>query len=175
MGYTVRGHKELDITKLRTRRRTMDEKDAGVTQRMESRIPGTKTLGQKMQIHWNGWKMPFSSPLHILSSLCLNLRYVHLTWHLFLFTLSPPSLSLSPSLSHCVSIKILFSFTWENFSSHIRENNSQQLQTYALSDLKWRKTSLPPPIRRFHAMSPTSLDAMCPPFGWVTVMWWQRV
>ena len=51
MGYTVRGHKELDITKLRTRRRTMNEKDAGVTQRMESRIPGTKTLGQKMQIH----------------------------------------------------------------------------------------------------------------------------
>ena len=47
------GLQELDTTKLRTRR-TMDEKDAGGTHRMESRIPGTITLGQKMQTHWNG-------------------------------------------------------------------------------------------------------------------------
>jgi hypothetical protein len=44
------GLQELDTTKLRTRR-TMDEKDAGVTHRMESRIPGTIILGQKMQTH----------------------------------------------------------------------------------------------------------------------------
>ena len=54
LGYTSMGLQELDTTKLRTRRRTMDEKDAGVTHRMESRIPGTITLGQKMQTHWNG-------------------------------------------------------------------------------------------------------------------------
>jgi len=115
------------------------------------------------------------SPL-LSSPPCVKISdmFISLDTSFFLLSL----LLLSLSLSHCVSIKIPFSFTWENFSPHIRENNSQQLQTYTFGDLKWRKwrkTILPPPNRRFHAMSPVSLDAMHTPFGWVTVMWWQSL
>ena len=98
----------------------------------------------------------------------LSLLLLFLSLHLYLIV----------SLSHCVSIKVPFSFTWKNFSPHIRENNSWQLQTYTFGDLKWRKwrkTSLPPPIRRFHAMLPVSLDAMHTAFRWVTVVWRQSL